>query len=97
MFARELGQLLPGSGMTFNAVLCQARPHDHLFRRVCIGVAGGAISHHFAVGEIMASGAFGHQRFVVPLIGVVGVDGRMALLAIKLVSGAIIAQVSVVA
>ena len=91
MLARELGQLLLRTGVTLGAVVLQPRSHEHLFGCMGIGMAGGAINHHLAVGGIMATGAFGHQRIVVTLFRVVGVDGRVALLAIELVPGAIIA------
>lgn len=96
MLARKLGQLLLWTGMALGAVVCQARPHCNLFRSVGVGVTGGAVGKNLAVGHIVATGAFRHQRFVVPLFRVVSVNDRVAFLAIELVSGAITAEVFVV-
>ena len=96
MLARKLGQLLLWTGVTLSAVVLQARSHEHLFWCMGISVAGGAINHYLAVRGIMATGAFGHQCIEVPFFRVVGVDDRVALLAIKLVPGAITPQAFVV-
>ena len=92
VFARELDELPVGNCMTGRAGIQQPGVHGYLLRSMGIGMAAETVGYRFSVGFYVAGRTLGHDLFPAPFLGIIGMERRVALLAVKAVTDSVVLE-----